>query len=359
MLHAIILYSVGSPDTLSTSCVKQYLDRFLSDKLVVRLPRFLWQPILHSFILRTRPERLIARYTQIFDNGQNPYHLALDQLCDAFETALTEEADRNAGKEGFVSKGYMVRKAYAFSEPGLNTVMTECVAMGANEITVVPLFPQYSDSTTRRPLLTIREFKLQCKEQRKKIKFHIVRSFGEFEPYLDAITNSILPELTLLIDPAVPAAEAGNVTLQPGMVSKAKAHVIFTFHGLPQSYIRLGDPYLNEVNATVSKLSARLNLGPSDYSLAFHSRIGPMAWLKPYLEDEVSRLLNEGITKLVVVAPGFSIDCLETLYDLNIKLRELFLHHGGESFTYIPALNADKAQVDMLLRLIEERSVTI
>ena len=353
MLNAVILYSVGSPQNLTTACLKDFLNRFLSDKLVVKMPRFLWQPILHSLILPTRPERLKERYGAIFDHESNPY-LA---LCERLATALQANLNKPSTNSGSADQ-YVVKMSYAYCAPYLEPTLYELAAQGCQRITVIALFPQYSDTTSKRPRLILERFA----QERPDLECHLVSSYASNPIYLDALsdlTRSFLYGTGAQMSEAEPqptnqspaSTSASAPPVASAVAAPERTHLLLTFHSLPKSYIRLGDPYLSEVEATVQGLKARLNLSEASFSLAYNGRFGPMAWLKPDLEDEVTRLLEQGVQHLMVVAPGFAVDCLETLYDINLKLKERFIHQGGERFTYIPCLNDTQLHVNILTEL--------
>lgn len=388
MLHAVVLYSVGSPQKANTECLKSYLKQFLSDKLVVKLPRFLWQPILRSFILRTRPERMVSRYQQIFVDNHNPYLISMHKMAfglecylnnsseDAFNACFanackvagdTDSIDSidapscniplSSSKDGKATEGstkatsseadadrYMVKFAFAYCGKGLEQVVSESIEAGAKKVTVIPLFPQYSDTTTKRPTMELQQLKAKYSD----VAFSIVRSFSSEEKYIETIAESVRPVLNELVFSVKHKCKTQDMNC---IMKQGKAHVLITYHSLPQSYIKLGDPYLSEVDATSAGLIKALGLERDNVSVAFQSKMGPMPWLKPDIEDEVKRLLDSGVTRLLVVAPGFSVDCLETLYDLDIKLRERFLSLGGESFLYVPALNHCKSHIELLAYL--------
>ncbi len=384
MLHAVVLYSVGSPQKANTECLKSYLKQFLSDKLVVKLPRFLWQPILRSFILRTRPERMISRYQQIFVDNHNPYLTSMHKMAFGLECYLNSSSDEvfkacldkasklavdtdavdsvdttscsipqnepNAASSSAKSSDteqdrYMVKFAFAYCGKGLEQVVTESIEAGAKKVTVIPLFPQYSDTTTKRPTMVMEQLKAKFSD----VDFAFVRSYGSDEKYIETITNLIHPALNELVFSVKHKCKDEDMNC---IMKQGKAHVLITYHSLPQSYIKLGDPYLTEVDATTDLLINSLGIERNNISIAFQSKMGPMPWLKPDIEDEVKRLLDSGVTRLLVIAPGFSVDCLETLYDLNIKLRERFLNLGGESFLYVPALNHSKSHIQLLAHLV-------
>ena len=253
MLNAVVLYSVGSPQTLTIPCLKDFLNRFLSDKLVVKMPRFLWQPILHSFILPTRPERLKERYGAIFDHGVNPY-LA---ICERLAATLQNNLNQHSAEPNFV-----VKLSYAYCEPYLETVLAELAAQGCTNITLVPLFPQYSDCTSKRPRLVLEQFA----HEHPQIKCSLVRSYVGSECYLDALADLTRSYLygtgAMMNELEAPASDLSGLT--PSQAERT--HLLLAFHSLPKSYIRLGDPYLSEVEATVNGLKSRLQLTSSNFS---------------------------------------------------------------------------------------------
>lgn len=390
MKRAVILYSVGSPRELSRACIKQYLKRFLSDKLVVRMPSFLWQPILKTFILRSRPQRMLERYKQIFFDGQNPYILAMDNLASKLEQELNSqnqdlphqnsEAFDNAQSTDAASDEFMVRIGYAYMEPSTVDAVKECLAWGAQELTILPLFPHYSDSTSKRPLLEV----ALLMSQNPQVKFKFVKSFGSEPVFVDAIKESIMGGLNNVVsnlkalpkinnylhninpftgdkdfsleEPVVPKIDSANIN---ETMQKHKIHILFSMHSLPQSYIKLGDIYEKECLSSVAAIAKSLNLSDDVYSIAYQSRLGPMKWLGPYLEDEVNRLINLDKRHLIVITPGFSVDCIETLYDLNIMLRQLYINQGGESIDVLPCLNDELSHVKVLKEVILTKATEI
>lgn len=328
--HAVILYTIGSPKELTPSCAKDYLNRFLSDKLVVKMPRFLWQPILQNIILRSRPNRIISRYKLIFEKGQNPYLRDIELLCHKLQSYLnTNETLCQSANQ---SCEYVVVPAYAYCGDSLTAIAQKFLDSSINDITVIPLFPQYSDTTSKRPCLEL----LELKHTNAQARLAIVPSYQQHELYIKAVSDLARP---YLIDDS--------------------CHVLFTYHSLPQIYIKQGDPYYQHTVQTTEALASSLNLAPERYSMAFQSKMGPMPWLKPYLEEHVESLSAQGVTKLVVIAPGFSTDCLETLYDIKIKLKEQFLNHGGEHFSYVPCLNAIDSHVHLLADLIVHQATKL
>lgn len=326
--HAVILYTIGSPDTLTPACTKDFLNRFLSDKLVVKLPRFLWQPILQTMILRSRPARLVDRYSKIFVEGKNPYLADMELLCSKLQDHLNNmPKDQKEDHElaSVPSSEYVVVPAYAYTGEGLSAIAESFLDQSINKITVIPLFPQYSDTTSKRPRLEL----LNLKNTNPKAQLAIVHSYPNNDIYIKAVSDMTRSHL-----------------------EDEKTHLLITYHSLPQSYITMGDPYVNETSTTTNAIVKALGLPKERYSVAFQSKMGPMPWLKPYLEEHVDDLQAKGVSKLVVLAPGFSTDCLETLYDLQINLKEQFLNHGGESFTYVPCLNATDEHVKLMADLL-------
>lgn len=412
MLHAVILYSVGSPEALTVPQLRRFLQRFLSDKRVVQLPSFLWQPILQSFILRTRPHRLIKRYEQIFVDGHNPYLVTMERLCVDLENYLNECQDlqntttlaaqddlalsqsftnqlftaevsdsscshtapnaQDQNKDQAAQQQFMVCPSYAFAGITIEEAINNCLHRGADKITVVPLFPQYSLCTNKT--LELKLHALQRKGLTTPI--NCVYSYTAEPLYISALSSllaqalsPLIPELNLSatkhdqqqgIEDIDSINSTANTTalstlkakLGPWLTQK-RAHILLAYHGLPRSYLRTGEPYANECRLTTDHLGQALGLKTNEhYSVAFLGHMGPVKWMQPSLEQEVERLLQQHVQHLIVLAPSFAIDCLETLYDINIKLREFFLSKGGEQFTFVPALNDSTAHIALLRQLL-------
>ena len=267
--------------------MRDYLAEFLSDPLVVELPRFLWLPILHGIVLRKRPAQSAAKYQLVWKPEGSPL-----AVHTARQTALLESHFKGEVR---------VRYAMRYGQPSIPSVMREM-----DDPMVVPLYPQYSRSTTE----TV--FRLLPPGTRT------VRDFHDHAGYIDAL-----------------AASVGRHWDANGRAEK----LLMSFHGLPQRAVDRGDPYQKQCLATATLLARRLGLNQSGYLVTFQSRFGAAKWLQPYTEPTLIELARGGLTSVDVMCPGFVSDCLETLEEINIGAREAFLHAGGKDFRFIPCLN--------------------
>jgi len=261
--------------------VRAYLAEFLSDPMVVALPRLVWLPILHGIVLRTRPAKSAAKYRLIWTPEGSPL---------AVHTA--RQAHALAGKTGWT-----VEYAMRYGKPSIASRWTD----GA---LVLPLYPQYSDSTTGSVLAQLPP------------TARVVREFHAHPAYISALASSIR-----------------NFWQQHGRAER----LVMSFHGLPQRAVDLGDPYQKQCVETARLLAEAL--GTADYLVTFQSRFGAAKWLRPYTEPTLVELARSGTHEVDVVCPGFVCDCLETLEEINIAARGAFLAAGGTVFRYIPCLN--------------------
>jgi len=271
--------------------VRAYLAEFLSDPLVVELPRLLWLPILHGIVLRKRPAQSAAKYQLVWTPEGSPLAVHTQR-----QTALLASLMEKNGSEEVD-----VRHAMRYGSPSIPSVFREM-----DNPLVVPLYPQYSRSTTE----TV--FRLLPPGTRT------VRDFHDHAGYIDALAASVRRHWE------------GS-----GRAEK----LLMSFHGLPQRAVDRGDPYQKQCFATATLLARRLGLEESSYLVTFQSRFGAAKWLQPYTEPTLIELARAGLGSVDVMCPGFVSDCLETLEEINIGAREAFLHAGGKDFRFIPCLN--------------------
>jgi ferrochelatase len=267
--------------------VRAYLAEFLSDPLVVELPRFLWLPILYGIVLRKRPAQSAAKYQLVWTPEGSPLAVHTARQAALLKSHFNNEVS--------------VRYAMRYGQPSIPSVF-----LGMDEPVVVPLYPQYSRSTTE----TV--FRMLPPGTRT------VRDFHDHAGYIDALAASVRRHW-----------EAS------GRAEK----LLMSFHGLPQRAVDRGDPYQKQCFATATLLARRLGLDESGYLVTFQSRFGAAKWLQPYTEPTLIELARGGLGSVDVMCPGFVSDCLETLEEINIGAREAFLHAGGKDFRFIPCLN--------------------
>lgn len=301
----ILLVNLGTPDAPTPQALRRYLKEFLSDPRVVELPRWLWWPILNGIILNTRPKKSAAKYASIWMPQGSPLRVYTERLTDLLRERLTGSAD------GDLSVAYAMR----YGTPSIPEVMRKLQAQGCQRILVVPLYPQYSASTTATVTDVI------CAEMQTLRDTPAIRTIKDWHThpgYIDALANSI--------------EEAWARDGKPDML-------VMSFHGLPQKSIDLGDPYQQQCLQSGTLLAARLKLSADQYRITFQSRFGRAAWLQPYTSETLTELGRQGTSRVDVVCPGFVADCLETLEEIAQEGKEEFLHAGGKEYRYLPCLN--------------------
>lgn len=312
----VLLVNLGSPDRPDAASVRRYLKQFLSDRRVVEIPPILWQPILYAVILNTRPARSAALYARIWDHARD----------DSPLRAITSDQAAALGK---AMPDVMVDFAMRYGSPSIAGRLQAMHAAGCTRILVAPLYPQYSGATTATVFDNVAET-LSAMRWQPALRF--------LPPYYD--------------DPAYIAALADDVRTGLASLDFEPERLIFSFHGVPERTLTLGDPYHCHVQKTARLLREALGLPEDRCICAFQSRFGRAKWLQPYLDRTLKALPSEGVRKVVVVAPGFSADCLETLEEIAIKGRETFEHAGGTHFRYLPCLNAGASGMRMLHAVI-------
>ncbi|MCX7897228.1 MAG: ferrochelatase [Rhodocyclaceae bacterium] len=302
---AILLANLGSPEAPTPSAVRAYLAEFLGDPRVVDAPRWLWLPILYGIILATRPVKSAAKYAKIWSEEGSPLIVHTRRQAVLLKGLL--------GARGHAD--LLVDWAMRYGKPRLTEVLDRLVQEGIERILLLPLYPQYSASTTGSV-----EDLVQRWQTRKPhaAEIHLVRDYFLDQGYLAALAHSI-------------RAHWGK----NGRAEK----LVMSFHGIPQRAVAAGDPYAEQCHATAKALAQMLELDARDWCIAFQSRFGPTAWLQPYTQATLEALAREGVQSVDVICPGFSADCLETLEEIDMECRAAFLAAGGVEFRYIPCLN--------------------
>lgn len=316
--HAgVLVANLGTPDAPTPAAVRAFLGEFLSDRRVVDLPPMLWRPILSGVVLRTRPARSARAYRQVWTEAGSPLLVHTHSLARALGTALAQSG----------IPGTPVAVGMTYGRPSIAEAATALRAAGADRIVVLPLFPQYSGTTTVAVFDRV-EAALQAMHWHPEVVR--IADYHADDGYVAALVESL----------------AGRIAdLASG------AHLLLSFHGLPERYVRAGDPYAAQCRETARQVAARLALPASSWSLGFQSRVGFARWLGPYTEDRL-RALATGGGRVIVCCPGFAVDCLETLEEIAIRGRAAFLAAGGESFDCVAALNDAPAHASALARLV-------
>ncbi len=316
------MLNLGSPSAPDPAAVKRYLVEFLSDPRVIDLPRWLWLPVLHLLIAPLRSQRSARMYRKIWTAQGSPLVVMTLGLADKLRRAL-----RLAGSP------VIAAAAMRYGQPDISSVLTKLDDRHIDQLLVLPLYPQYSATTTESAFDVVHAH-YRGKDHAPDI--HFIRQYFDQPVWTAAIVASI----------------------EAWWQQHGRADVlIFSFHGLPQRYITAGDPYGDQCEKSVQNIVAGLRLDDSEYLLSFQSRVGAEKWLQPYTDKELVRLAQSGARRVQVVCPGFSIDCLETLEEIAMHSHDLFLAAGGEQLEYIPALNDSHAQVEVLLALLDQTRI--
>lgn len=316
----VVLVNLGTPDAPTPSAVRRYLREFLSDPRVIEVPRLLWWLILNLFILTFRPRRVARLYASIWEDGDSPMRRIL------FEQArlLEEECARR-----FPDRAVSVLPAMTYGKPALGDVMNQLREEGVERVVLLPMFPQYSATST-------------------------AAAWDVLGRWMRGQRN--LPALTLIKDyychPLYIGALAASVREHRERHGDAR-RLLFSFHGIPQSYEEKGDPYPARCRATAAAVAAALELPEGTWACSFQSRFGGQPWVQPYTDVLLEEWARAGVASVQVACPAFSADCLETLEEIAEENRENFLHAGGQRYEYIPALNTRPDHIALLLALVE------
>lgn len=315
----VLLVNLGTPAAPTASAVRRYLKEFLSDPRVVEIPRLLWWPILNGIILTTRPRASAHKYASIWMADGSPLRIWTEKQGKLLKGALGEKY------------GNTIRVAWAmrYGQPAIADVMQELKADGCDRVLVVPLYPQYSSSTTAS---VVDEIGRTLARWRRQPGLRIVQDFHDDAGYIAALAQRVREHWQ-----------------QNGRGD----HLLMSFHGIPERSSRLGDPYERHCQQTATLLARELGLADQDYTVSFQSRFGPARWLQPYTSETLQRLGKQKVANLDVLCPGFTSDCLETLEEIALEGKAEFHKADGKNYRYIPCLNDSPAWLDALASLVE------
>lgn len=309
-MRGVLLVNLGTPKAPTTQAVRQFLNAFLSDRRVIQMPPWLWQPLLKGCILPFRGPHSAKMYQQVWTKQGSPL-LTITQAQTAQLQALLPNM--------------RVRYAMSYSAPTITTALDEMASAGVNTLTVIPLYPQYSTTTTASIHDAVHRY---YSRQHNSPTLHLYSAWWDTPAYLDALS--------------------ANITHQ--LAGQAYDHVLFSYHGIPQSYQDQGDPYYAQCVATTAAVCARLAL-TVPHSISFQSKFGPAKWLTPATKDILRALAAAGKRRVAIVTPSFVADCLETLYEIGIENTAAFKAAGGETLLRLRPLNTDPAFIQALAAL--------
>jgi ferrochelatase len=315
MKTAVLLVQLGTPDSPTPAALRRYLRQFLGDPRVIEAPRLLWWFVLHFRILPTRPRQSAEKYQRIWDpaTGSPLLHITRRQT-DALQALMA---------------GLPVRFGMQVGNPPVGQVVHELIGAGVERLIVLPMYPQYSATTTASAMDAL--FTCLMRERRVPA-IRVVPPYYQHPAYLDAMTAVIRAELAKL--PAKPE------------------HYLLSFHGIPVKYARRGDPYATHVKRTTMHLIERLGWPKGSWTQSFQSLFGSGRWLKPYTDDVLQRLAKAGVKRVFVATPGFTSDCLETIDEIGRESTAVFRLAGGEALYRCPCLNDDPAWIEAMKSLV-------
>ncbi|MFC5436487.1 ferrochelatase [Rhodanobacter umsongensis] len=316
---AVLLVNLGTPTAPTAKAVRPYLAQFLGDRRVIDYPRWLWWLILHGVILRVRPPRSARAYAKVWTSQGSPLRFGSEAVAEALHRELARQRP-----DGPIQ----VALAMRYGEPSVAATIARLQHEGVRRLLVLPLYPQYSATSTGSVIDAVAD---ALKTLRWPPELRLVNDYHDDPGHIAALASSI----------------EGWWAIN-GRGDK----LLLSFHGIPERYVRLGDPYLDQCQRTARLLREHLRLGEDELVVSFQSRVGRESWLHPYTDATVRRLATEGVQRLDVACPGFAVDCLETLEEIAMQNRAFFIAAGGGDLRYIPALNDSAGQVDSLAALV-------
>jgi protoporphyrin/coproporphyrin ferrochelatase len=303
----VLLINLGTPEAPTRAAVRSYLRQFLSDPRVVEIPRAIWLPILHLFVLTTRPKASAQRYAQIWMNEGSPLKVHTERQATLLRGYLGER----------VKFPLAVEYAMRYGRPSIPDRLQELKVRGCDRILLVPLYPQYAASTTASALDAV----FDClAEMRNVPALRSIRHFHDHPGYIAALAQNVRDYWMK------------NENDRPDLL-------LMSFHGVPRAILEKGDPYHCECQKTGRLLAEALALKPEQFRITFQSRFGAREWLRPYTSEVLAQLGKQKLGRVDVICPGFVSDCLETLEEIAIEGKTTFLQAGGRDFRYIPCLN--------------------
>ena len=313
----ILLVNLGTPDSTSWLDIRKYLKEFLSDRRVIEVNPIIWQIILNLFILTFRPSKTARAYKEIWMNNEN---------MSPLRYYTQNQASKLRAK--ISTKNIIVDFAMRYGNPSIKNVMTKMQKDGCENLIILPLYPQYAAATTATVCDEVYRTLIKTRWQPS---LQIIPHYESEPLYIDALVNSINKKIS-------------EINWKPDLI-------IASYHGIPKKYFDKGDPYHCYCQKTTRLIKEKYNKIPIETT--FQSRFGPQEWLQPYTDKTIERLPKSGKKNILVICPGFSSDCVETLEEIAIQAKESFLNSGGKNFDVIPCLNDNEDHVKLITSLVE------
>jgi ferrochelatase len=316
---AVLLVNLGTPDKPDTASVKKFLKQFLSDIRVIDYPRWLWFFILNLAILPVRSPKVAKLYKKIWTDQGSPLRVITYRQAAALQVQLAQH----------VADDIVVEVAMTYGSSSIDEGVQSLLAQGVQRFVVLPLFPQYSATTTAAVFDALND---ALRKVRDLPEIRFIKDYAHEPAYIKALSDSVRRH-----------REQSNVTADL---------LLFSFHGLPKRYIKLGDPYQAQCEQTAKDVAEQLGLSDEQWMVSYQSIVGKEEWIKPYTDETLTGLPEKGIKNIEVICPAFATDCLETLEEIAIENKQVFEHSGGQSYQYIEALNDDELHIKALTELV-------
>ena len=313
----VLICNLGTPESYQTKDVRRFLRQFLSDGRVIEIPKIIWWFILNGIILTLRPSKSAKLYKSVWTKEGSPLLVFSKKLIEKLKLVTNDDCE--------------VELAMRYGNPNMEEALLSLKNKNCRKLIVLPMFPQYSGTTTGSIFDEVTRI---LSKWRWVPSLNFINSYHDNDYYINALADSI------------------STHLQKNTPQK----IIFTYHGIPKRNFDLGDPYQCYCQKTTRLVAEKLNLKEDEYMTTFQSRFGPAEWLKPYTSDTMEELPKKGIKNILVVAPAFSVDCLETIEEIDEENKEIFLNSGGQNFTYVPCLNDSDGHVNFLKQLIDKHA---
>ncbi|MDT2639934.1 ferrochelatase [Enterococcus dongliensis] len=313
MQKGILLVNLGTPEDPTPEAVKSFLAEFLSDRRVIRWPRGLWLPILHGIVLQIRPKKTARTYQKIWRKEGSPLWIYTKRQTELLQALMLDA---------------IVRYAMTYGDPGIRETINEMKQAGMTDLFVLPLYPQYSETTVAPIYDQVGDI---YKNAVEIPHLQMSSSFYDHEGYLQLLADQIKQQLA----------------------EKTFDMILFSYHGIPVSIVEQGDPYEEQCKLTTQKVMEKV--GEFPYAHSYQSKFGPGQWLTPMTSATLKALPSQNVKKILVITPGFVADCLETIEEIDEENRAYFMENGGETFEYIHPFN-DSPEFTQILRSIIERT---
>lgn len=317
----VLMVNLGTPEAPTPKAVKAYLKEFLSDIRVVDAPRFIWWFILRA-ILIIRPKPVARAYKSIWTDEGSPLLVISKRQAKALEERLRND----------FNQAIPVELAMTYGQPSIESASQNLRQKGSQRILILPMYPQYSSSTTAAIYDKLSVLLKQCPHLPE---MRWIRDYHDHDLYISALANSIKNQWA---------------------VNGQSEKLLMSFHGVPERYTLKGDPYEHQCRNTAQLLATKLQLKEDQWACCFQSRFGREEWVKPYTDHTLKSWAQNGIKSVDIISPAFSADCLETLEELQVENREIFIEAGGEQYNYIPALNDGEDNIKLLSQLVQQHS---